>query len=693
MHLLEVHLRNWRSYRNVTFNFPAPTKTGRKNVILIGAQNGVGKTSLLIAVYLAMFGREAISLVEGFRSRGVGDEKFLSYKKLMESILHRPAQDDEEPHTLVRLKFALDENTIILTRRWNFRTGGKVRDLESRDGEEVHIELNGKKRAFQTWQEANAKVEEWLFPCNVMPCLFFDGEQAQARVEAAGGRALFDAVKTLYGTGLLEQLAESLKSYIANERSALQRDVGSVRLDELDQKREQLDKLRDELTEIQAKLMAARRTGADAENLRQKIEADLFSLVGDKSADIEEYSNQMAALQAEEQKHRQDLVAGVGQLAGPLGIQRYSAKITVQLKSEQERDRWLILKEEALGKASSIVDDVLPLPAGPKTVPLLTYQQVSDLRQRLEKALERLWSPPPVGCAEDFKFPFLHESDRSALISKIGKILGASDGAQLAQSALGLQRVETQLRDVRIRFDRTRDIQPQLTKLKEDLQAAFATQRTAASSVHVFESQERGLQDQVADLRGAIGQMEGRQQALDPIHRKLDVAQKLRSLVGESIEDLIPLCKGLLEIQCTKHFRAMISDEYGRFDARFNVDSEPILVGPRGQEVMVSSLSGAQKRAFGIAFTLAVADVSNREAPIIIDTPVGNMDSSYRGRVLRYVAEAAPGQVIFLSHDEEIYGQYVDAIGPRVAKKYLVSFEAVEDGAGISTARENQYFT
>jgi len=74
----------------------------------------------------------------------------------------------------------------VIQRRWTFRQGGRVRDLDSADGEEVLVEANHRKKIYGTWQEANSRIEELIFPCNVMPCLFFDGEQAQARVEAAG---------------------------------------------------------------------------------------------------------------------------------------------------------------------------------------------------------------------------------------------------------------------------------------------------------------------------------------------------------------------------------------------------------------------------------------------------------------------------------------------------------------------------
>jgi hypothetical protein len=68
------------------------------------------------------------------------------------------------------------------------------------------------------------------------------------------------------------------------------------------------------------------------------------------------------------------------------------------------------------------------------------------------------------------------------------------------------------------------------------------------------------------------------------------------------------------------------------------------------------------------------------------------MDSRYRDRVLRYVSEAAKGQVIFLSHDEEINRVYKDKLEDRIVKTMLVKFDSVEEGSGVSRVVENQYF-
>lgn len=691
MFLKQLQLRNWRSYRQVSFSTPLPDRAGRRNVILIGAQNGVGKTSFLMALYLGMFGREAMPHIEGFRSKGGSEDKTISYQRLIESILHRPAREQDEPHCSVGLTFEVDDTVIAITRRWQFRRGGKVRDLDTADGEEVLIETGGRKKLYTSWQEANKRIEELLFPCNVMPCLFFDGEQAQARVEAAGGRALFDAVKALYGTGLLDQLSDSLKHFIHNERSKLQKDVGSVRVDELEEKRQQLDTHRDQLKEVQGKLAEQRKLRTASEEKREQLENNLYGMVGDKAADIEEYSATVAALQTEEAKLQQELIGGVSKLALPLALSKHSRPLITTLEQERVRSRWLLLKDEAAGKASAIVENVLPSNGEAKVSPPLMPVQAIQLRDSLEKALEALWSPPPEDCAREFRFPFLAESDRASVIASVQKVSYSAAGG-LAETALELHGVTTRLEDTKQKFERTRDIQPQLQKLKSDLQAVLDEHREYSSAVNGYEHQERGLQQAIHDLRGAIGQMEAKREAGSPIQEKLDVAQRVRALVDDAKESLIPLCRDALETRCTQHFVAMISGEYGKFKTRFEPDSEPWLEGPRGQQVLVSSLSGAQKRAFGLAFTLAVAEVAQCEAPIVIDTPVGNMDSAYRTRVLQYVSEAAPGQVIFLSHDEEIDPDYAKAIDARVRKKFLVEFDPVEDGSGVSSVHEDRYF-
>lgn len=61
MYISQITLRDWKLFTSAVFYFPAP-EVGR-NIVLVGAPNGYGKTSLFEAIVLGMFGRDGLSLV------------------------------------------------------------------------------------------------------------------------------------------------------------------------------------------------------------------------------------------------------------------------------------------------------------------------------------------------------------------------------------------------------------------------------------------------------------------------------------------------------------------------------------------------------------------------------------------------------------------------------------------------------
>lgn len=58
MWIAKIELFNFKIYQHQTFEFPQP-KAGR-NIVLIGGMNGYGKTSVLEALYLGLYGKEAV---------------------------------------------------------------------------------------------------------------------------------------------------------------------------------------------------------------------------------------------------------------------------------------------------------------------------------------------------------------------------------------------------------------------------------------------------------------------------------------------------------------------------------------------------------------------------------------------------------------------------------------------------------
>ncbi|MBL8680162.1 MAG: AAA family ATPase [Myxococcales bacterium] len=691
MHLREVMLRNWRSYRSAVFRFPAPTKN--KRVLLVGAMNGRGKTSLLMALYLGLYGREAMPFLEGVRLGLSDEERTGSYRQLMQRIVHRSALGSESPLASVELVFegGEEDERVVVTRTWRFTRGGNARDFDSPEGEEIRIEEDGRVQRPDSWKEANNRISDLLFPAHVMPCFFFDGEQAQARVEAAGGRALSDAINALFGTGLLSDLDESLRGYVTQQRSVVRRDGGEVKHSELDRRRADLEEVEARLATADTAAERVRHELDAAEQARRGKIAEFVQLTGDAAIDTRLLTQRRADLQRDETALQKSLCDGIADLALPIALRGLGTKVLKRLDGEIVRDRWVLAREEATARVDQIVGQALPEAGDPAVRPPLESSQRRTLEGRLRQALETAWAPAPSGCVSEFKYGFLGASDRTATAQRIRQRLAARR-EDVAVLATRWHTVRSQQRDLQRQLDSVPDVGPKLEELTRHLSDLDQRIRELNDARAKGEAEVRSLQVEAGEMRAAIGRMSNARERIEPIEERLSVAERVRAVICDTREKLVPVCKASLEEQCTHHLREMISNEYRRYRVEFDSDLQPVLVAEGGDRVYVTTLSGAQKRAFGLAFTLAVAEVSGEEAPLVIDTPVGNMDSEFRLRVLKYLARNAPGQVIFLSHNEEIYGEYATALAPYVRQKYLVQFETTGDGLGFSTVLEGQYF-
>ena len=141
---------------------------------------------------------------------------------------------------------------------------------------------------------------------------------------------------------------------------------------------------------------------------------------------------------------------------------------------------------------------------------------------------------------------------------------------------------------------------------------------------------------------------------------------RLEFLITERFQDLLRKGASLVERVCIdpESFELRLRDREGRI-------LDPL------------TLSAGERQLLAVAIVWALAKASGRTLPTMIDTPLGRLDGEHRSKLVESYFPAASHQVVLLSTDEEINGKYYAQLKSRIAREYLITFDAVSRSSQI----------
>lgn len=106
------------------------------------------------------------------------------------------------------------------------------------------------------------------------------------------------------------------------------------------------------------------------------------------------------------------------------------------------------------------------------------------------------------------------------------------------------------------------------------------------------------------------------------------------------------------------------------------------------KKIELSRLSKGERQIFILALYWAIIMISGQDIPFIIDTPYARIDANHRKEISEKFFPNISKQVVILSTDEEINEEYYRIIKRFIAKEYLLS----NDESINKTSIENRYF-
>jgi DNA sulfur modification protein DndD len=685
MWISRIELTNFKSYQRQVFSFPEPTDT--KNIVLIGGLNGYGKTSILEALYLCLYGKD--SIVHLARAGLKTDDK-RGYPTFLEHAFNGEARRDGRDTMMVRITINRTKTKAVdIARKWFFRANGLWTSEEEAIVRDVVRDVPDTPRVDgRSGFHLPDLLDEVFVPAHVAPFFFFDGEEVKKLADQSRIEQVKQGLEGLLGVVLLRALADRLKQFENAKRSEV------TTVDE-----ENLSRLVEALTKNEADLRAFRDDAKKSEDERSTLRAQLDALVervtsaggggGDIATvkDLVEEREQFRQKLRENQNKLEDMLSG--RLPFHLVPKKLMDDFRKQLMEEIKRSDWENEKRALEPKKAQFEGAFLSLEAPPMEPPL-TAEQINTIKIRIDAAWSSLFYPPPDDCAKVVIHDHLHEGLRQDALEFLNSIgLGQKEVQGLVDEQHSLHHRIDELGRKITRVEGI-DRDGTLSSLKKTL---ADTQKRIDDLAERIRSDDRRITTLDAAVTSQRAEYEREKKKLDdssPMRALIGKSERVRQVIDDVMPELFPLKVKELARAMTEVYRQLAhKDQVERIEILD--DGTTRILAKTGKEIPFDRSAG-ENQIFATSLIAALARVSGVKAPLVVDTPLGRLDSKHRANILAFWTQDKSRQVILLSQDEEIDHQFYQGIKGSVCKTFILEHLDVGDGIGRTTAVEDRYF-
>lgn len=377
------------------------------------------------------------------------------------------------------------------------------------------------------------------------------------------------------------------------------------------------------------------------------------------------------------------LTGAVRSLGISLAMSRVAPLIANRLKAEAALESWEGLKRGTVENKDKVIAVAMPEP--PESDPLLgnlAEHVRQKVRERFLDALERIYNPQPTDCAKEYLLGHVKGDARTKTLLNLSQVQSAGS-AEAKDAARRLREAREALDDAKAKTERLNSV-PQATKdIRERLDALNTLNQEISRKLGGLENEIKKLKFDLHTLNEDVGRIQEELARLGPEQKRIAVAERVSRALEELQERLKPTTTARLEDLVTKHFVAIADRRFRNGKIRLPAGGAPEIEMDGGDHALLEMLSGFEKRSFGIAFSLALAEITRRRIPLVIDTPLGNADSEYRPRTLQALKNVDLDQIIILTHDEEVTPVLAETIKSATSQTFLVEFQGRATGSVV----------
>ncbi|HEU5380922.1 MAG TPA: DNA sulfur modification protein DndD [Ktedonobacteraceae bacterium] len=636
---------------------PRETEEELKPIILLGGKNGSGKTTILEAIRLCLYGRDAL----GFR---VSTADYHAY--ILRRIHHTRRRAADEAMVAIEFEYMdnQDRGTYCIERSWKCDQTEVFEKLTVRKEGELQFGIGP-----EHWQE----VLKSLIPLGLSDLFFFDGERIQSLADdERGGSALAIALKDLLGVNLIEQLETDLQVYLTRQSKINGLAEMHTELEDLLQEQKRLE----ELSRAHEQDKASIKTKKD--RVQSKIEEKKGEIASQGGIFVEQRSaaeaqKQMLSSSIKETKNFleascADLLPFA--LSPTIGRAVYK-QLQDEERIEREQSTQAVLRAHADMLAEKIENDELWKEIVPDSV-------TDSLRPLISERIRQVLLSQADAVASGSNTKIIHDLSNQERENwrRLIRTAFTTTSEEVSRHLEKLSRAQIELEQAE-RFLQSVPPHELLAPLIQALHALYAEEeRLSAAFKEIEEKVEKRTKYELTEVERKIKKIQQILQQSLQGQVKGKLASDVRDVLSEFRQELLRLKITDLETGFTDYFNRLARKQ--EFVSHVIINEQNFsmtLVSRDGRYISKSQLSAGEKQIYAIALLWALRAVAARPLPVIIDTPLGRLDSNHRQNLVEYYFPNASHQVIILSTDTEIDASYFAELTPFISHAYHLEFD------------------
>jgi DNA sulfur modification protein DndD len=666
MILRSLTLSNFGTYAGSQTVWLEPN--AKQSVILIGGKNGTGKSTFLEAIRLCLYGPQA--------SRNT-----LAREKYERYLLDRIHRDSSTSVPSVSASIEIDfdyadhegTKTYRASRRWQRTANGGVQEaFELFSGGNPVSDVDS-----AHWQDF---IQE-LMPIGVSDLFFFDGEKVQLLAEdESDSKTLSEAVRNLLGTDIIEKLNADLAIY--RSKAVSKDEIEARTASELKRLNDEVQSLKMDRDTAEGEAIAATSNATAAVLMVQELERQLQEQGGAYARNrgrLEERKKQLSArlsvLEETIREHSQGLL--------PVSLApKVLRSLLKQLDLEQDVRVGVIVDQTLsdVSKATLAQLRRVTVKRGTKQVPLSALPEFSTIASVIKKTHQpKLWHDHPV----------VHDLSNKQEQQVRSWAVAALDSIPSTLKTIG-EELETLYRE-------QQKVERDLSRIPSDeilipLTQGLTEARARATDANLLAAQKRtelaNLIQSQADVEAAYAKQIDAIASRNSQRSSLERAATIQAVLAEFKNALVVKKIKDVEFEVTRCFNLLSRKMIDRSIEINPLTFEVTIRDNHSRLIDKSELSAGEKQIYAISVLWALARVSGRPLPMIIDTPLARLDRDHRALLAEQYFPHASHQVIILSTDSEIDAQFVPMLGNSITRTYELKF----DSESQSTRVEEGYF-